>query len=128
MEPEARYFRALLVLSRLLGVGAAATYVVLYLVLLSIGYGSWGFDWMTYAMGVYMISLALLDAWSSLKLAPLLLLVVFIASFLLPPVGLYFLLAPGFMFWAGFCNLLYVAAATIMLVGMLGLYSSRRIA
>lgn len=125
---EIRYFRLLLLFSQILGVGAAATYVVLYVVLLSIGYGSWGFDWMTYAMGAYMILLASLAIWSSLKSAPLLLVVVFIASFFLPPAGLYFLGSPGFMFWAGICNLLYPAAAVIMLVAKLGLHSFERTA
>lgn len=123
MTPETRYFRALLVLSRSVGVGAAVAYIVLYVVLLSIGYGSWGFDWLTYAMGAYMTLLGFLAAWSSLKAMPLALVAVFVASFLLPPVGFYFLLAPGFMFWAGVCNLLYLVAAALMLAAKLGIYS-----
>ena len=115
-----RYFHSLLTFSRILGFAAAIVYIVLYVVFMFTVYGSSGVDWMTYAMGGYMILLGLLAAWSSLKSAVLLLTAAFIASFFLPPVGLYFLGVPSFMFWAGVCNLLYLAAAIIMLVGKLG--------
>ena len=92
-----RFFALLLTRSRLVGGVAATGYVALYAVLLTTLYGTQGVAWVTYAIGPYMISLAFIAAWSSLTLKPLPLLAVFFGSFLLPPVGLYFLLLGGYI-------------------------------
>jgi hypothetical protein len=95
----------LLSLARAVGLAAACAAIVLY--------GSVFAEEPTWPIAV-MILLALLAAWASLTIRPLVLCGVFFASFF--PIGLYLTFTSGFLKWIGVCDVLYLVAARLMLV------------
>ena len=61
-----------------------------------------------------LMALTLVGAWASLAVRPVVLVVVFFASFF--PIGLYLAFVPGYLRWIALCNVLYLVAAGLMLV------------
>jgi hypothetical protein len=110
--------RALLASARLVGFGAALCAFVLWVVLF-IGEArvlqqDFGIIPATLVQSAIMAVLALVAAWASLRTASLVLVAVSVISFV--PVGFYAMLLGDFGTWIGVCNLLWLAAGSIMAV------------
>lgn len=116
--------RLLLFLGRLTGLAGALVCAVFWT---TFTYGhliapGWdGASGMTFVISAIMIGLALAVAWASFKYAPVVLLAAFVVSF---PVGFYMMMTPG-AWWIGAGNLLYLAAALLIIVGRLCAYGNR---
>jgi hypothetical protein len=120
--------RLFLVLGRLTGLVAALSAVALYAVLVFFNPyvsspGQGGADVVTHVVVALMVVLALTAAWASLYGKPLVLVLVFVPSFV--PFGLYMLGTPGVFFWIGVANLLYLFAALLLVGAKLSALSVR---
>ncbi len=102
-----------LLLARVVGVGAASATIVLYCVFLFANpYNQKGITGSTYIVGEIMVALALLAAWSAWTLKPWALVLAFAASFF--PVGFYLLGSPGIFTFVGVANVLYLVAGALI--------------
>ena len=95
----------LLNLARAVGLAAACTAMVMYGV---------AFAGEPTPVGAALMVLTLAGAWALLMVRPLVLVVVFFASFF--PFGLYLAFVPGYLRWVALCDVLYLVSAGLMLV------------
>jgi hypothetical protein len=112
--------RILLALARLVGFGAALCAFVLWVVIF-IGEArvlgqDFGITPAALVLDAIMAALALVAAWASLRSASLVLVAVSVVSFVL--VGFYLMLLGDYFTWIGVCNLLWLAAGLLMVIGV----------
>lgn len=115
----------LLFLGRLTGLAGALVCAVFWITFTYghlIAPGRDGASGMTFVISALMIGLALAVAWASFKYAPVVLLAAFVVYFF--PVGFYMMMTPD-AWWIGAGNLLYLAAALLIIVGRLCAYGNR---
>jgi hypothetical protein len=108
----------MLILVRVIGLGAAIIATFLWCLLLWDGTINGGITGGTYVVAAIMISFALLAVWGTLTPKPWALLLAFVGSFV--PIGLYTLGLPGNFRFVGYANLLYLFTAMLMILGRKG--------